>query len=586
MDQSRGVARPASPKISQLGELLRLRGRVTFRTYTATSSARLESLFFIPMLLLSAWGVHQTIFFILMEVLDPHTFFRSLSVNLVMLMHVTLLALFIGWSTVPALGFRTNEALDLGRLRLYPIPFRKLFAASVIGNILDVSTLLPFAMVMAILRFMVRIEPVTQFHHFTGFELFLLVLIGLELLVLLLLGSMAAVQVFMHLLPKVDFTKLAGLAFLGLLGLMIGLNLRLWEYPDGTTLFDELFIDRYNRLPTGPMAIALHELSLQNVPLVWMALGGGLLWIGGMLLLNWVLMAVVVEGRLLGLERWLNTDRFRGLATTQAARQTLPRWPVWVRHPTLVVAWKDWHSLMRDRYFFFYKMVPGVIAPSIILLAGKYNAELMRDAYGLMTWFIPLYLGLALMIFVAQANLFVANFFGFERDQIAALLTTPVDRRQMLWGKNLFLFAILLPDMLVIATFTLMLLSNPSWGLWVMLFTVLLSIVIVLLGLGNLASVLVPYFTPLDRPVITLQGAVLVGLVNTGILLALALLMVPNLALLLGPAYGWRLPWTYAITLPVWMLYNGAAYVLLTNYAAKLMPEYEEWIHLRVRGVL
>ncbi|HYE79704.1 MAG TPA: hypothetical protein VEI97_17085, partial [bacterium] len=276
MDQEPRLSRrPAS----RFWELLRLRGRVTFRTYTATSSARLESLFFIPMLLLSAWGVHQTIFVILMEVLDPHTFFRSLSVNMVMLMHVTLLALFIGWSTVPALGFRTNEALDLARLRLFPIPFRTLFSASVLGNALDLSTLLPFAMVLAVVRFAAQIEPATQFHYFTVVELGMLGLIGLELLALLLLGSMAAVQVFMHLLPKVDVTKLAGLGFLVLLAMMVGLNLDLWEYPDGTTLFDELFIDRYNRLPTGPLAIALHELSLQNHPLVWKFLGHGFLWI-------------------------------------------------------------------------------------------------------------------------------------------------------------------------------------------------------------------------------------------------------------------------------------------------------------------
>ncbi|HYE79886.1 MAG TPA: hypothetical protein VEI97_18025, partial [bacterium] len=302
--------------------------------------------------------------------------------------------------------------------------------------------------------------------------------------------------------------------------------------------------------------------------------------------LNWALMAIVVEGRFFGLERWINTERFRAFSTAQTARQTLPQWPAWVRHPALVVAWKDWHSLMRDRYFFFYKTVPGVLAPTIILLAGKYNARLMEHQFDLTGWFIPLYLGLALMIFVAQANLFVANHFGFERDQIAALLTAPADRKHLLWGKNLFLMAALLPDMLVIATFTLLLLPNPTVGLWVLVFLCLLSIVLILLGLGNLAAVLMPYFTPLDRPVITLQGAVLVGLVNTALLIGLGLLMLPNLGLLLGPGYGWRQPWLYAISLPLWVVYNGVVYTLLTNAAAKLMPEYEEWIHLRVRGIL
>ncbi|MEO7995203.1 MAG: hypothetical protein ABI743_12465 [bacterium] len=575
------------PFLAQVGELLRLRLRVTWRTYTATFTARMESLLFLPTLFMGAWGTHQILFYLLSFVLDPHMNFRTLSVNLVMLMHVTLLLLFIGWSVVPALGLRTNESLDINRLRMLPLPLSRLYTATVLGYALDLSTIMPFAMATAIVRFVAGVVEQTQHFVLTPGLFGILLLIGFLYLVLLLVGSLLMVQIFQVLLPRLDLTKALLIGFLACVAWAVALNLELTNMGDGATLFEEWrYVDRYNRLPTGPFALALHELSQRNLPLVWRFIGEAVGWIIGGLACSWAMMAIAVDGKLFGLERWFNTERFAWIAAPRTAGGVARGWPLWVTGAVRVIAWKDAQALLRNHHFFFYKMLPGVLAPTVILLIGKYNLRLLADQHDLLAWFIPLYLGLSLMIFITQANLFIANYFGFERDQIPALLSAPVPRREIIWGKNLFLLILMCPDILIIASLAQLLLPHLQLGLWFLTVGVLLSIVLNLLGIGNLASILLPYYAPLDRPVITLQGAVLVGLANTAILITLALCLIPDLILLLGPAYGWQMPWSYVLTVPLWALYHVVTYTLLSNWAARLMPQYEEWIQLRVRGVL
>jgi|GEM_PF-6369408 len=571
---------------SQMPDLLRLRMRVTWRTYTATFTARMESLLFIPAVLLTAHGIQMMLVVVLNFALDPHVHFRSLSISLVMLMHVSLLMLFAGWSIVPALGFRTNEAIDLRRLQLLPIRFPALYTAASLGFAGDLSTVLPLSFCVGVGRFLFGTMQVTAGWEKTPENYGLLGLILLLFLALLLQGSMLTVQLFQTLLPKVDLTRILMLFFVGFLVFVVALNMQVIEYPDGTTLFDELYIDRYNVLPTGPLALAIHELALNNTPLVWRFLGQGALWVLGLAALNAGLMWMAWSGTFLGVENVLNLERLGLADVSRGSRKGAQGWPMWVRHPILVVAYKDFCNLLRNRHFFFYKTLPGLLAPTTILLAGKYNLNLLRDQYDLQTWFIPLYLGLALFIFVTQANLFVANYFGFEREEISALLTSPVKRHHLIQGKSLFFFVILIPDMLLIASLSLMLLPHPVVGHWLVAFGFLFSIAIILLSLGNMSSVLLPYFTPLDRPVITLQGAILVGLANTATLVLTALLMIPATLLIAGPWFLWDSPGWYALTLPVWVLWLTAIGWGFTAWAGRLMPDYEEWIQLRVRGVL
>lgn len=569
----------------QFAELLRLRLRVTWRTYTATFTARLESMLFLPAVLITAWGLHWMMYAILMQVYDPIIGWRTLSVNLVMLLHVALWALFAGWAVVPALGFRTNEALDLAKLHLLPVRWRTLFAASALGYGFDLSTLLPIGLCAGIVRFLHEVIPRSYGWQLdTAAWTALLTILGLFLL-LLLQASWLVVQLFQTILPRVDLTRLLLLFFLAVLGYVVALNLHWVEAPDGTTIFDELFIDRYNALPTGPFALALHELAERNPALMWHFVLQGAGWVAILLAANGLLLNLAATGRCFGLERWLNAERL-GLGARTRRLSRHGSWPGWVRHPALLVAWKDACTLLRNRHFFFYKTLPGILAPTIILLVGKYNLVLMRDYGDVMHWFVPIYFGLCLFIFVTQANLFTSNHFGFERDQVASILVTPVPRLALLQGKNLFLFLALLPDIMLIASLGLLLIPQPQIGHWLLTLGSLGSIAVLLLGLGNMTSVLLPYFTPLDRPVITLQGAVLVGLAQGAVLLLLTLLLIVPALCLAVPWLWWGDVRWYVLTLPLWAGWLAACWWGLTYWAALLMPAYEEWIQLRVRGVL
>ena len=68
------------------------------------------------------------------------------------LVAVVLTALWVAWIALPLLAFRTNEGLDLERLLVFPLRTRELVVSTVIGTLLDWSTLisLPFFLAMLV----------------------------------------------------------------------------------------------------------------------------------------------------------------------------------------------------------------------------------------------------------------------------------------------------------------------------------------------------------------------------------------------------------------------------------------------------
>jgi hypothetical protein len=55
------------------------------------------------------------------------------------------------WLITPLLGFPLNESYDPGRLFVYPVPLRTIFAANVIGGLMELSTLLALPVIVSLL---------------------------------------------------------------------------------------------------------------------------------------------------------------------------------------------------------------------------------------------------------------------------------------------------------------------------------------------------------------------------------------------------------------------------------------------------
>jgi len=189
---------------------------------------------------------------------------------------------------------------------------------------------------------------------------------------------------------------------------------------------------------------------------------------------------------------------------------------------------------LRSPYFLLYKFLPGLIAPMIILLAMRWNLSNIVD-YSYISVRDATYgaVGMVLFIMVGQGNLFAGNQFGLEDSAIKNLMLMPTPRRYYLLGKNLFLGLLFLLDALVLSI--LMLLYYPSAYTFFAWFSLMVTLFLLILTIGNFTSTIWPYWMPLDKPSFTLRSTVILGLVNMAATILLAILFAPALAAVYFP---------------------------------------------------
>ncbi|MFH1676947.1 MAG: hypothetical protein ABIC40_07965, partial [bacterium] len=494
----------------QVAILIRWKMVLTWRLYTRNALASFESiLFFLSfitfVILVTAGFAHVTNYMLR----DGFVIKPLVYCDLFMV-------IFASWFLIVLAGYRLNEGYDINRLKIFPCSMNSIFWSNTLGAFTDLTVLLPLCSYFAVFF---ASDPAPGI-ILPG------VLLILALLVMQIIAGQAFITLLYYFLPMLDFVKTTMIVLVGVTLWAILLNAGVVGYPmpNFYLLFRPSGLEIFKYYPTGQIAIALDSLSEGFNSEAMRQVGFFSIWFIGILILGYALLVLWFRSERTGYSGGVKTVE-RELNSKLAALGERRFWEVGERVMAPLVGEqayaffkKDMLALaLRSPYFMLYKILPGTIAPVIILLAMHWNLTNVTKLYNqpeIGAGLISATLTLVIFIVIAQANLFAGNLFGLEDRAIKNLMVLPTPRRVFLLGKNLFLGGLLFIDALVVSL--LMLLYFPIAYAFFASFGLLITMFLIILGIGNFTSSIWPYWMPLDRPSFSLRSTVILGLVNFG----------------------------------------------------------------------
>jgi hypothetical protein len=481
--------------------------------------------------------------------------------------------IFVLWVLMAFAGYRLNEGYDLERLRLYPISFNSVFTAGIFGPFADMSIILPLSGTLAVF---LAIGPYP-------FQLPIGILLVLAMVFFTVTTGTLLVNLLYVFLPRLNLIWVGGAVLVLTLAWAILLNLGMVRYPLHSffLLFRPEGLEFFRLYPPGQIGIAITSYLDRDYMSMVKPLLAFTGWTAGVLALNYILtlylwtsdVASKSSGRAIRTNDWVS----RAL---NALGRFLERF---LGQQSVAMFKKDMLELsLRSPYFFFYKAVPGSVAPMIILLAMRWNLSNivrfsdMTDAAQRVTFAT---LALVIFITVAQGNLYAGNMFGLEDISIKSLMVMPTPRRHFLIGKNMFLGSLYLIDALVLAC--LVPLYYPSVYTFFSWFTLLVTMYLLILSLGNFTSAIWPYWMPLDKPSFTLRSTMILSLVNSIATLLLGFLFAPALAAVVLPRV-YHLTWLSYVMMPIVVAYGVLVYYMSLKPAVALLEANEFLVLARI----
>lgn len=362
------------------------------------------------------------------------------------------------WALAPLLsGIALTETHDLTRLLTFPVPFRTLLASSLLANLLEPAALAKLPVVLAACLALQGPRAGRPF----------VLLLGLLAFAFMLAAAQTAGLV-LHALARNrrlhDRALVIGMA----LGFLVSLLPFLFLYGGGrfrAAARGFLALDLFVMSPWAwPLRGAIHLSRGEALP--GLLFGGlGLLALGGVVTLNAVVARRLYEG-----------DIELGPARGQKA---------YGRRFTLPGAWgtlmeKDLRMYWRDPRL-KGMLLTSILSPVLLLLLWRGAAG--RPASGFLV-FLAAFSGLGAL---------GGNAFALERRGLLLLLSFPVDRFEMLVGKNLAAMALRLPSLVALGAVAA-LLAEPGR----LLPLVATALVTLFLGAStdNLLSILYPVPVP------------------------------------------------------------------------------------------
>ena len=565
--------------------LVRTKMRLTWRMYTRHTLASVETILFL--LIYTLWIA--AIWLVLMHVAQHGL--RGGFVPARLLFADVLTLVLIMWLAFALIGYRLNEGYDLNRLRIYPLPLNSIFFANLAGAMLDLSVVGPLSAFLAV--FLAAGPTFVQF--VVG-----LVFILLYLFFIVLCGQTIAVLLYV-MLPKVSTVKMFVTAMIAVLIWSLVMAFGGFRSPESWFNFHIFFvpsgIEHFRLYPGGQIAIILGAILDGKWADIWLnttqytiqgqvfvssshPLLGFAAWTLGVLVLNYLLHA-----------SWMESD-IKGRVAVSRVRENDPAalvltWLSGVLSPVIGPAAFELYRkdmleyAFRSPYFLIYKFLPGTIAPIIIVLAMKWNLD---PASGLITgeWrsmALTVTVVLILFIVIGQANLFAGNQFGFEDMNIRTLMSLPTPRKELLIGKNVFFAGLFTLDALVVSALGLIFFPGPYTFFATL--SLMLTMFLLILSIGNFTSSIWPYWMPLDKPSFTLRSTVILGIVNSGVMIALAIAFALPAAMVILP-HVFGLDWLAFIMMPLAVAYGVCFHNLTMGPAVKLFESNEFLILRRV----
>ncbi|HLJ56886.1 MAG TPA: hypothetical protein VKT77_17735 [Chthonomonadaceae bacterium] len=494
-----------------------------------------------------------------------------------------LLLIYLFWIFVPILGFSLNDSYDISKLFVYPVTMRQVFAGTIAGTLLDRPTILLLPTFASIL-WCFRHGAIALLIDIAALALFLLHTLALSQAILMAGAGLFRSRRFRD--AAAVLIPLLSIAYY--LRYVVARHARLEQLaalshsPSWTVI---------SSLPHGWAARAIYSAyeGRYSESLADLAVMAGITYL-----------TIVVAGRLLQRiyagETASAPARIpatppeaapaRALATaTDAAPDRPSLWtilPHWTPPAIRAVAEKEFRYLARDPYYkmvlvnLIWPLVPVII--SLRSAAGGDTMGLGVSQTGWLLWMAP-----PMMTF-SQMNL-CFNIFGTEGGAIGTFFLFPVDRRQMVIGKNVFHFCVL--SFVNMAMIGIVLAISHDLSKSALLFYWMELALLVNLAMGNMFSIYFPARVVLRGWRVQNRSSgegCLYFVMYLGVWIASLLLFVPVAAAMAIPVFHvfdiseiWL-----AVTLPFGMAYVAAIYVFSIYLVHQLLPKREEAIIAKV----
>ena len=487
--------------------------------------------------------------------------------------------LYILWATLPLLQYSLNEGLDVTKLQIYPLTRGEQMLSLVLSTLLDVSTLFIIPLYIAIVvgwhatplgTAVTVVAIVLAYVHTVGFS---------QLMLAALMGLLRTRRFR-------DLTVIVFALFGAFCSFGSQLIARVFEglgpanQPNHTIVLASLHLERY--LHWTPPGMAAQAIVYANTGQYLAALP----WLLGSLLLIPVLLgiwAAVLERGITSAESAAagraRTRRRASRATSIGAAPGVPAIPApaaatrrWrpISGVALAITAKDARYLWRDPQL-KAALISVLFASVVVLFPNIYSAGVDRSnaSSGSLGGAVVLFAPLPALLIVLAFGL---NSLGMDRQGLQMLFLYPVRALDIFFGKNLFVggFAFIVATALTLIRAAI---SN-GWAYAPLALVAGASAILVMLGCGNVTSVLVPFRWRQMRmgntSSLAQENGCLRSIISLVTMFVTAILLIPVAAAVSLPLFLDHSEWLL-IGLPLAFLYGMAFYQIATRLIAPVL---------------
>ncbi|WP_309709290.1 hypothetical protein [Armatimonas sp.] len=483
------------------------------------------------------------------------------------------------WTVGPLLGFQLNEAQDITRLFVYPVPVRKLFLGAIAGCLLDLTTIL-------LLPTLVAVIVGAAFHGVAGA---LIATIAMPLFLFQTLAASQAVTLALQGVLQSRKWRDMALIIVPLFWMIWQLGMQNIGRDAGKVNWKAFLVstpwEAVSFLPSGLAARAVGAGMKGMWPLAIAYLGAlGLVTVATFTLSAW-LVGKAYEGDAVGVPApkpsSLNPSSRPREEGKSPPSPLLPGLGGGAGGGGIIGAifQKEWRVFTRDPYFrlmamnFVYMLGFGVF---MSFNRGK-GGDGMMFSEARTTG--ALWLATSLTLF--QQSILSYNIFGPEANAATLLFAFPTRRRELLIGKNLANLSAILP--LNIGATVMLCLVLKRLDMLVLLLPWMICASVLLAAVGNAVSVMIPYRVNTQglKARQSNSGGVGYAFLSLGISLAALVLYAPVLAAVLVPHFWIGHAWL-SVTVPFAILYTVGLYFLSLRLTEPWLLEREPEIIARV----
>jgi len=507
------------------------------------------------------------------------------------ILYLLLTGILLLWILLPLLSYSTNEGLDITKLQLFPLTRFEVMFSLLFSSLFDLWTVLLLVLFAATIVAWWLHSLALGLMTLLVLVVFYFVIVGISQLVLALLMRTLQSRKFRDI--SVIIIALFGSSCYLLQRFALGANSIL---NFGATLNRGGFSPALQWLPSGVAATAIRAASQGNWAISF-AMVGLLLVIAGVAMYLW---QIVLERSMAASETGASRRKKQSLAGVSSARpafatqtasiassgthaQTAGARPVVAekadQRTSNAKLSEQLQGLLKKELLYFWRdpqlkvrLFQIVIYVVIFVLLPAYNASNGSGESSFLASYAPF--SSDAVVFLVML-MFSQNTLGMERQSLTTLFLFPIDRRRLLWGKNLAVFL-----MGFVVLVVLMIVSPVISHAQVM---VLPAAVIGLAGLGitlgwgNFASTYFPRY----QPAIGRRGYAATGgqaqsggclnIIMSLVMTVVTLVTLVPVALGVGIPFFMNLQVLWLVSMPLSLVYGVVLYVVLTNLSATRM---------------